>query len=255
MWEKLMNIGIQRDEAWILIGDFNELMHNGEKLGGVIREESTFWDFRNMAEACKIREHTSYGNFLSSAGWRDKVWVQCRLDRSSGNDAWFKLFPRSKSEYLEMRTSDHRPVRLSFALEVEEKHRGQFFFDKRLIGKRGVEEAIARSWDSDNPDEVTSFMDCIAKCRTELAKLKRDENLNSRTRIDNLKADLEKEISKQFPNSQRMRKLNYELSIALNDEERFWRQRSRIEWLKEGDKNTACFHNVVRGRKIKKTKF
>lgn len=147
----------------MLIGDFNELRSNDEKLSGAIREESTFWDFQNMADNCKIREHTSHGNHLSWAGWRDKVWVQCRLDRSFGNDAWFRLFPRSKAEYMEMRESDHRPLRLNFALEVEEKHKGRFFFDKRLFGKKGFEEAIARCWSNDDANSELSIMDCIAR--------------------------------------------------------------------------------------------
>lgn len=42
VWDKLIDIGDLRDEAWVLVGDFNELMHNDEKLGGTTRNESTF---------------------------------------------------------------------------------------------------------------------------------------------------------------------------------------------------------------------
>ncbi|KAF2597064.1 hypothetical protein F2Q68_00009733 [Brassica cretica] len=102
---------------------------------------------------------------------------------------------------MEMRASDHRTLRLNFALEAEDKNKGRFLFDKVCLGREG----------------------------TELAKRKPSGNLNSKTRIDQLKLDLEKEIAKQFPNSQRMRKLKYELAVALDDEERFWRQYSRME--------------------------
>lgn len=95
IWNWLANIGIGRDESWVLIGDFNELMNNNEKLGGSARNESTFWDFRNMAENCKIKEIRCSGNWFSWAGWRDRIWIQYRLDRSFGNDTWFRLFPRS----------------------------------------------------------------------------------------------------------------------------------------------------------------
>lgn len=99
---------------WLLAGDFNELMSNEEKLGGAIRDESTFWDFRNVAENCKIKELRFVSNSLSWEERRDNVWVRCRLYRSFGNDEWFTLFPRESAEYLDMWASDHQPLRTSF---------------------------------------------------------------------------------------------------------------------------------------------
>lgn len=48
-----MDIGVRRDEAWLLVGDFNELMSNDDKLGGAVREDSMFWGFGDMATAAK----------------------------------------------------------------------------------------------------------------------------------------------------------------------------------------------------------
>ena len=42
MWERLTSIGLVRDEAWLLAGDFNELMTKEEKVGGAERHESSF---------------------------------------------------------------------------------------------------------------------------------------------------------------------------------------------------------------------
>lgn len=100
--DRLVDIGLHRDEAWIFTGDFNELMSNDENLGGAVREESTFWGFRNMAQSCKIREFKSSGNKLSWSGVRDTVWVQCRLDCCFGNDEWFNLFTKFNMVYEEM---------------------------------------------------------------------------------------------------------------------------------------------------------
>lgn len=111
VWDRLVSIGLGRDDAWILAGDFNELMNIEEKLGGAMSEAS-FRNFRNMASNYKLKELRYTGNCLSWGGVRDRVWVQCRLDCSFGNSEWFSLFPRSTIEYLELWAADHRPIRM-----------------------------------------------------------------------------------------------------------------------------------------------
>ncbi|KAH0854859.1 hypothetical protein HID58_037082, partial [Brassica napus] len=62
--------------------------------------------------------------------------------------------------------------------------RGRFYFDKRMFGKRGVEEAIIRGWEAENDSSDLSVLDRIAQCRTELAKLKKASDWNSKTKIE-----------------------------------------------------------------------
>ena len=142
VWEKLVNIGLTRYRAWVLIGDFNELLDNSEKLGGAVRKDSTFWDFRNMVENCKIKEVRSTRNTLSWVGWCYNVRVQCRVGRNFGNDEWFQLFPHSSVDYIDMWPSDHRPLLLKFVLEPFDRGGGRFYIDRRMVGKAGFEEAV-----------------------------------------------------------------------------------------------------------------
>ena len=92
VWDRITQMGLQRDEAWMLTGDFNELLSNDEKSGGAVREDSSFWDFRDMVQNCKLREIRHTGNNLSWGGWREKVWSQCRLDRVFGTVNGFHCF-------------------------------------------------------------------------------------------------------------------------------------------------------------------
>ncbi|CDY20196.1 BnaA01g28060D [Brassica napus] len=47
-----------------------------------------------------------------------------------------------------------------------------------------------------------------------------------------------------------MQRLKQDLAEALREEELFWRQKCREEWLRAGDRNTKYFHNCVKGRRI-----
>ncbi|KAH0862241.1 hypothetical protein HID58_079452, partial [Brassica napus] len=78
----------------------------------------------------------------------------------------------------------------------------------------------------------------IARCRQDIAKWKRHTSFNSKDKITRLKLDLEFEVSKLHPNFHSMKLLRQQLATAYLDEERYWRQKCREEWLKAGDRNT-----------------
>ncbi|KAG2258464.1 hypothetical protein Bca52824_077758 [Brassica carinata] len=46
-----------------------------------------------------------------------------------------------------------------------------------------------------------------------------------------------------------IKKINDDLSKAYQEEEEYWRQRSRLLWLKLGDRNTGYFHAVSKNRR------
>ncbi|KAH0884517.1 hypothetical protein HID58_060613 [Brassica napus] len=68
---------------------------------------------------------------------------------------------------------------------------------RRVRTNRGVEEAIIRGWEAENDSSDLSVLDRIAQCRTELAKLKKASDWNSKTKIERLQTELEKESSKR----------------------------------------------------------
>lgn len=251
VWERLSDMGASRDSPWMLVGDFNELLSNEEKLGGSVHSDSSFRDFRNMVDNCKISDMRSSGNPLSWAGKRDNGWVQCRLDRCFGNDEWYRLFPRSHVEYMAMYGSDHRPLRIDFALESDGVSRGRFFFDNRMVGKEGVEDAVRKGWCKEMSGRQVSIIERISRCRRELSKWKKCSTSNAKVNIQRLQVELEKEICKVHPNGVLMKNLKIELGKAYREEGRFWRQKCREFWLREGDWNTSYFHNCVKGRKAK----
>lgn len=71
-------------------------------------------------------------------------------------------------------------------------------------------------------------------------------------KIERLRKDLRQVSKKNDLRSQKRKKeIEKELDGLLEKEEIYWKQRSRIEWLKESDRNTKFFHRKSTWRKKK----
>lgn len=115
-----------------MIVDHNEIVDNSEKLGSLSCDEASFFLFQNMISDCGLREVPCSGNKFSWAGERNKMYIQCHLDRALENTEWFQLLPRVHGEYLEKIGSDHGTIFVRF-LNENMLRTGQFMFDKRLV--------------------------------------------------------------------------------------------------------------------------
>ena len=51
VWERISRIGVNRSESWCMLGDFNDILHSGEKSGDPLRKDSDCIPFSNMIKA------------------------------------------------------------------------------------------------------------------------------------------------------------------------------------------------------------
>ncbi|KAG2288886.1 hypothetical protein Bca52824_048490 [Brassica carinata] len=214
LWEKLTSLGTVRDDAWLVTGDFNDLLDSSEKIGGLERWEGSFVAFRSFVTQAGLWDLQHTGNHLSWRGIRYNHFIQSRIDRAMANCRWSENFLSSYCEYLSFEGLDHRPL-MTYLDNKQRKKRNLFRYDRRLTSKPEVKELVQANWNLQSNDSRA----------------------------------LEETLSSSSPDTDLIEMLTNELDKAYVEEERYWRQRSRILWLQSGDMNTSYFHAITRGRK------
>lgn len=62
LWKRFSRIGTNRRESWCMFGNFNEILHNGDTIGGPDRSDAVYEFFNQMLKTCDMMELPSSGN-------------------------------------------------------------------------------------------------------------------------------------------------------------------------------------------------
>ncbi|CAA7062156.1 unnamed protein product [Microthlaspi erraticum] len=194
---------------------------------------------------CDLYDLRFSGNSLSWRGIRNKHLVICRLDRAMSNSAWAEEYPSRRSEYLSFEGSDHRPIITNFDT-TRKKRKGIFRYDRRLKENVEVKQLITEAW---NTKELNTVEGKISRCRREIILWNKKRHLNSQEQIEKYRQKLEDAMTEELNNAVLIEEVNALLKKAYDEEEAFWKQRSKQLWLALRESNTSYFHAVTKGRK------
>ncbi|KAH7676675.1 RNA-directed DNA polymerase protein [Dioscorea alata] len=193
--------------------------------------------------------------FTWSNGQANPCWV--RLDRFLFSHNWSLLYPRNLQVALPRFGSDHSPICLEFG-----NHHSQprlFRFEKSWYTNEQLENLIQSWWSETNPEGYRAFIlsKKLANLKVQLRIWAKETFRASNLHKTNLLIELNSLDSLQenrplsHDESIRFAQTRSDLFSLLNQEEIYWKQRSRITWLKEGDSNTKFFHLMANGRRNK----
>ena len=133
-WSSISNLGVGETSPWMCTGDFNTVVDNSEKAGGIPLR----WNRRNylkdFTDANSLLDLGFCGNCFTWDNRQDgDDLVQERLDRAICNLEWMERFPDCIVQHLTRVGSDHCPL---FILFQPPTTKNLLFSDSMPTGQR-----------------------------------------------------------------------------------------------------------------------
>lgn len=228
--------------SWLCAGDFNEITEAQEKWGGKERSTSQIQAFRMAIEEVGLCNLGYTGaTYTWLRGTNPKTRIIERLDRALADAQWNIKFPMAKVSHLATLYSDHLPLKIRThdgrcTFDRRRRPKKSYKFEEMWVGEDEYQEIIQRFWVTDNTEPVNNVALRGHHILRELTKWGKRKFENIKMRIEKEKNKLNTVQCNPKASVKEEIKIRCEIERLLALEERFWRQRSRQNWLKNGDR-------------------
>jgi mannosylglycoprotein endo-beta-mannosidase len=245
-WQYLRNLYAQADLPWLVMGDINEILYQFEKEGGNPRPQHFMQAFKDALDDCNLADFGYIGHKFT---WH-RGKIRERLDRALTNEAWSMKFGDAVLENMEYSHSDHRPILMEFNKDDMDERNGPTVlrFEAKWLKEAHFRQVVEDSWEQAGlGSQRTSLAGKLAFVHDQLHKWDKSILQKSKKAIRKAQRDLEKvsRVPLTDENIAKQRIIAKEIEDMLKREEIHWAQRSRINCLQHGDKNTSYFHHFA----------
>ena len=219
---------------WVCLGGFNKLMNGGEKEGGKARPLKQMENFREVINACNLRDLGYTGqDFTWCRRLGNRGWVRERLDTALVLTSWAARFPQMRLHHKPDSSSDHCILVLKDVRKNNKKLRRKklFRFEEMWLKEGTCTEVVKEAWvRGESKDSIFPLFSCLTECRASLPSWNEISFGHVGKKLAALQARLEV-IECNRGSVVIMEEIEYtrrEINKLLEAEEVMWRQRSWI---------------------------
>jgi hypothetical protein len=211
---------------WIVVGDFNEIVDNSEKVGGDSRPEQQMEGFRGAIRDFNLGDLGYKGSKFMSCNKREQgIFVKERLDRGLASPEWCSLFPNAGIEVEATFCSDHLPLWLRFDYCYRTPHK-LFRYEACWNATDDCEELIRQAWarETYGSNGVEETRKKLLNCQSALMEWSKYKRKREQQSLNKLYGRLEKlQLDEQPGNMAEISQIQAEINKLLEMEDLSWR--------------------------------
>lgn len=259
LWSDLRQFHtLASSSPWLIAGDFNVIADLSEYSGRSSPDSASITDFQACIQDCGLLDLPYTGTTFTWTGVRSSGRVWKRLDRALVNPAWLSSYGTSNVDVLARTGSDHCPLLLRVGVQTRATVR-PFKFQAFWTARPDFLEVVHQSWSQ--PSGLHGMLGFAVKLKRLRFSLKAWNFSKVGNIFDNLhraeedlkSKELAYQLSGQDADLLALNRCQALYFRALADEEMFWKQKSKLKWLSEGDHNSKFFHAAVQERHARMT--
>lgn len=253
LWSELSNVRTQWQHPWVVGGYFNVRRFSYEKSNGG-RISKGMKDFNEFIDSNELMDMPLHG---SSFTWSDNraIPTMVRLDRFLVTNGWEEQHLDAIQQTLPRLLSDHSPI----TLEAKGKPtiRAPFRFENFWLKLPNFTRRVEEWWQEFEVQGMACYVfgEKLKRLKQKLIGWNKEERRRAECDVTNWarrckELDEKEEVAplEDEEIAERKEALKRFMNFSKLEEIR-WKQKAKVKWLGEGDRNTSFFHRVANGRR------
>lgn len=189
-WSLLRNLNEILTLPWCVIGDFNNILNNGEKRGGKPYPNFLLEGFNKVVLDCYLTDlDLTRHQFTWEKSRGFPSWTEIRLDRDMVNSKWWDAFQSTQLFNLKITISDHSLIFMQLEEVRSYKFIRRFRFENAWLTDSKCLDLVRENW---NIGLSSLVQEKLERCKIVLDDWGRTITGNFRSRINSCKDLLKK---------------------------------------------------------------